>query len=570
MFSTKETLSTYIAALLHDVGHCPFSHMGELEVPKKAARDRLLKAVDETDKTAGIKDILTNMDGTNKEGNLYTELKEFKGGATHELLSCVIILEKYRERIEEWIKKNIKQDLQDEVAVDYELIIRCILSMKYNITSHDYDENQKPDRIDEMRRKNLLIDLINSKMLDMDKLDYIMRDAFFTAINVPIIDTKRLFRNMYITAKYELVFTSRAVPTLQNLIEARDNLYLWVYNHHVSVYSEFLYSYIFRRLAHNTNEIVNEQGKKDGQKNPENAMDAGYLSTSRLFSVEAIVDDGVSDSDLVHTLNWQYRKYKELLRNHHFENNPSEVHRKRALEVIDRLQKREFLKSWWKTPFEFNAYLDKRFANDKKTRHELGERICYSANESFNATEFRSQIAKHVLHLVNNARGDGIELLKDGDFFIVQRSNKFFNKEDIKKLVIYLKPNDILGPPQNEKVNAITKDSESHYFEQPLTELMPYKKYDEIYEKGGFYIYLRRYHEKPEAKITKKDYYDLIDNAFVYVAKKLTSNLEREEFMAMFCSQDEQVKKDNEIKSKEDMLIKFKKNWKEGGNGKIY
>ena len=60
----------------------------------------------------------------------------------------------------------------------------------------------------------------------MDKLDYIMRDSYMTGIGTPVIDTHRLFRNMYLNEKYALVFTSRAVPALQNMIEARDGLYI--------------------------------------------------------------------------------------------------------------------------------------------------------------------------------------------------------------------------------------------------------------------------------------------------------------------------------------------------------
>ncbi len=123
-----------------------------------------------------------------------------------------------------------------------------------------YNINTTDENITELRTKNLCISLINDKAFDMDKLDYIMRDSLYTGIGTPRIDTKRLFRNLRITKEYKLVFMSKAVPTLQNLIESRDSLYMWVYNHHSVIYSDFIYGYIFRRLGHNA-EKINESEK---------------------------------------------------------------------------------------------------------------------------------------------------------------------------------------------------------------------------------------------------------------------------------------------------------------------
>ena len=64
--------------------------------------------------------------------------------------------------------------------VDYSFIIRCILGIPYT------DINDSKYLL-----QNTMISLINSPTLDMDKLDYIMRDAFYTGIAVPSIDTKR-------------------------------------------------------------------------------------------------------------------------------------------------------------------------------------------------------------------------------------------------------------------------------------------------------------------------------------------------------------------------------------------
>ena len=541
-FSNSEKLNVRIAALLHDIGHCPFSHMGEAEMEKGEAHDKLLESLRRTGKES-------NIDSFKPEGEFYRTFKK-ESGSTHEMISCVIFLTKYLNRLNEQIEvanEGIDKE-SGKVTLDPELVVRCILGLDYDVSILFTGKNAVTDRL----RKNILIRLISSSMLDMDKIDYIMRDSFFTGVDVPKIDVTSLFRNMHISYAIELVFTSRAVPVLQNLIEARNNLYLWVYNHHVTVYSDFLYGYIFRRLdinARKTNETLKKNGLAVGNY-PDDGI--GDYPKDKLFSVDAIIRRGVSDSDLIQALRRQYRKFIEAKNEkeenkdgkgeHIFrcrllgcEENASEEEvenkfdvierKKRSLYLVKCLQERYFLKSWWKRPFELSTYLKGKFSIDPK---ELGKRVCYSKDKSFDSTEFRSQIAKHVLYLVNkwSEKYYSIDkILKDGEFFIVQRSNKFFGKGTIQKLAIYLRPNEVLTSSPNEKSN------DNHYFKQSLTDLMPYKDYDEIYDENGFFLYVKRYEKFETSKIvTENRYYNLIDEAFVFVAKTFTQ-MRRENFM---------------------------------------
>jgi len=536
-----EIYSTQMAALLHDVGHCPFSHMGEAEINKNEAKERLAQAFEKS-----------NLPGLSNESKFYHDVNKFNKAAPHEILSCIIILEKFKTIIDNGMKEY-------NVDIDYELIIRCIIGMKYEITRKDYmnsigsEVKESNETVIEKRRKNLLVDLINSNMLDMDKIDYIMRDAYFTGIEVPKIDARQLFLNMHVSSEFELRFTSRAVPILQNLITARDDLYLWVYNHHTCVFSDFLYKYIIRRFEHNARDEALE-------KNEDKKYAIGEIPRTHLFSVDAIVDDGMSDSDWIHTLNSQLRDYKKN-RNLIDENQAevSVIRKKRALDFIITLNSRNFLKSWWKRPFEFRAYLNKNFPNNDNLQKELIERISSSGDE-FDSTEFRSQFAKHVFHLVNHYRNDDNVVLADGDFFIVPRANKFFGQKDIEQLVICLKSNEVINSAQSDEVE---------FYTQPLTALMPQKNYEGMFDKNGFFLYVRRFDEEIEKRnISKTEYYTLIDSAFVFVAKQFTA-MAKEEFMALFIEDDshsqnsqqltKENKKLNEKSSNNRMLEKFKK-----------
>lgn len=68
-----------------------------------------------------------------------------------------------------------------------------------------------------------------------------MRDNHMCGYPAPHIDVPRLLRAMYIENK-KLCFSSSGIPALQSIIDSRDMLYLWVYNHHIPVYTDYITS----------------------------------------------------------------------------------------------------------------------------------------------------------------------------------------------------------------------------------------------------------------------------------------------------------------------------------------
>lgn len=154
-----------LAGLLHDIGHLPQSHLGESmyeltnDSGYKLIVERILAAIDRL-----------NSDDKNLqifyfEGKPDSDAvnKLFEHQSLHELLSIVLILEEY-------------SSLLIEAHADIDLIVRAILGYTY--------QKQK------YWAKNVVIRLLNSKTIDMDKLDYIMRDAYYTGVSIPPIDTK--------------------------------------------------------------------------------------------------------------------------------------------------------------------------------------------------------------------------------------------------------------------------------------------------------------------------------------------------------------------------------------------
>lgn len=583
-----------LAALLHDVGHCPFSHLGETMFDEDEVNERLFELVTGTytqkfrAENTGIPDdeIGLTCAGDKAVEELRTSAlaKKFKAddnrnegipGATHEKMSCIVIMGKFYTKL-----KEVEQNCQD-LKVDFELLFRCILGIEYDVSPKMFQEDEMV--YNENREKNVIVNLINSKIFDMDKLDYIMRDACMTGIGTPSVDTKRLFRNMYLSEDYTLVFTNRAVPALQNMIEARDGLYMYVYNHHAVVYSDFMNSYTFRRMDHDYRDYKNTfldllRQKRDGD-NVSGAFsdieNLCFISKNMIFSVGAVLDDNRSDSDMVSFLNMQYQFIKKIknraewiidnlvkdLKDYGISIECSEIERLekenidgmaigigRTFELLEKYLKRDYLKPWWKTNFEFNNFINKNFTDDK-VRETLCRWVCNKRNETPEGAEFRSQLAKHVCYITQEIyKNQKDKRLGDGDFFIVQRPTSFFSPDAIKKLDIALKKSEILGSPNEAKYQT-----DSFYIKE-LTNIIPQRSYDSFYSKNSFYIYSKKL--KDDESTRKQDYYLNLEKIFVFVATSLIKQGEAK-FQANFAVKNKDTVRKNEERSNQEMLREY-------------
>lgn len=485
IFDKNMKFNMRLAALLHDVGHCPFSHMGETQLDALDVKDALSAEINNPEFKFS----------ENFKNHINTKEPE-KIGAIHEQLSCIMILVYYYDRLNE-----IDLDLStgEKLNIDFEFIFRSILGIKY--------QDSKMNNYKRYRIKDIAIELLNSKIFDMDKLDYVMRDSFYTGINTPKIDVVRLFQNMNISQRYKLTFNSKAVPVLQNIIETRDNLYMYVYNHHAVVYSDFIYTYIFRRMRLNA--------EKRGKENPEKSclIEKGVVPSDYFFSIEAIVDHLYSDSDIICALMVQYRLSLE-------DDYNDDIDIVRATSLVQQLFNRQFLKPFWKNLFEFNSFMNKHFANEETTRKTLGEFVCKDVTEEhpLSGSEFCSQLAKHVIFITKELerRKELPFSLNDGEFFVVKRKNNFFLLDTIGNLEIHVRKNCVYY--NSSDINYST----NKYYVKSLTSILPQKNYLSFFDKNGFYIYVRPYEwgNETETSLKKERYYETIEKIFVFVAKE--------------------------------------------------
>ena len=133
-------------------------------------------------------------------------------------------------------------DALRETGVDSGLAARMITGAVY----------LNPRSLKEMV-SNVFISLVNGNALDVDKLDYIIRDTWASGVKNTAIDVDRLIRGATISRfkdkngadVVKFAFIKSAVSVVQSVIDARNYLYDWIYGHHTVLY----YSHLLKRAV---------------------------------------------------------------------------------------------------------------------------------------------------------------------------------------------------------------------------------------------------------------------------------------------------------------------------------
>lgn len=219
-----------LACLLHDVGHAPFSHTGE-DFYK-----------DQNHSVQGLHARLIEVIG--QEGVKKDQLeRDFLGrlekdcAAPHEIMSAIVGLKEYLGL--ECLKS----------PEDREFFARCITGYTYSAVG-----GTKKKEI-----QNCVIGMLNGKIIDVDKLDYLIRDAYITGFDTVNIDYERLLMAITIVrqeGKYELAYAKGAVSIIENVAYAHDAERKWIQNHPVVLYESYLIHHMIACL----NEKLNTDG----------------------------------------------------------------------------------------------------------------------------------------------------------------------------------------------------------------------------------------------------------------------------------------------------------------------
>ena len=163
-----------LACLLHDVGHAPFSHTGECFYKNSRFQSNELHN--------RIADLVKN-----ETFRQELQTKETKPAAPHELMSVIIGIKNYGTLIGNSEEK--------------EFFARCITGYTY-----ENDENNP-----EIQIKNRFISLLNSKVIDVDRLDYLIRDAYISGFEKSSVYFLDFTPQNLKCKKYEVIFITKKI-----------------------------------------------------------------------------------------------------------------------------------------------------------------------------------------------------------------------------------------------------------------------------------------------------------------------------------------------------------------------
>lgn len=226
IFQDKKLRHTFlIACLMHDCGHAPFSHTLE-----KFYNDSGVRGGVHNHAFSALSDCFMLDD-------FKVEDKEFKP-AHHEAMSAVVLKESFDGKT---------PDLDWDATLAARMITGC--------------KHHSPETLT-LRVQNILIGLLNSSAIDMDKLDYIIRDTWASGVKNSAIDLQRLIEAATIVDAGDenicLAYRKSALSVIQSVIDARNYLYEWIYNHHTVLY----YAEMLKRSVLSLGDVLDEEGIK--------------------------------------------------------------------------------------------------------------------------------------------------------------------------------------------------------------------------------------------------------------------------------------------------------------------
>lgn len=130
--------------------------------------------------------------------------------------------------------------------------------------------------------KRFLHDLVSSQ-LDMDRLDYLKRDSFFTGVSEGVVSNQRIIK-MFDVVKDEIVVKEKGIYSIEKFIVARRLMYWQVYLHKTVLSAEFLLAKIIdraRALINNGEKLIVLPSLKyffDNTINKDNVSDHEFLT----------------------------------------------------------------------------------------------------------------------------------------------------------------------------------------------------------------------------------------------------------------------------------------------------
>lgn len=201
-----------MACLLHDISHTPFSHTFEdyYNNDENKLADSLANV---------LHSAVFNADRVDREWK----------AASHETMSAILAVTCFSDYVK-------------APEYDLEFIARMIVGFQYSDSAKSFE--------------NAFVELLHSKILDADGLDYACRDAAMAGYSTNMIDVDRLLDEIYVVKdkkdgnKYKVCFSNKAINEIESVLGVKHFQQYNVFAHHVVTYDQELLKEAMKSAAY--------------------------------------------------------------------------------------------------------------------------------------------------------------------------------------------------------------------------------------------------------------------------------------------------------------------------------